>query len=552
MTAPAALPDATSYDCGVKTKPVFLLSALILLCLPYVALAAWLQQSHDAHSMAAYVASVIVLMLLTAMLAGTWRRFLLLQLPFLLLSAAFAVYTAIYDVPPGSALALVLATSTWDEVRGFFSIWPGEKLLLQAVLLVSIYLLLAGLAPSWPISSQRVTAVRWGVMGTIVLMIAFAAQSSAAFMDGLAANPVVGTALFVMEPLRSARAGARGDLVHKVAYGASRVQGQEVHIMVIGESARRDSWSAYGYGRKTTPCLEALRGEAILFQNAVADANLTAWAVPIMLTGMHPDTYSAASVRGNLVDLAREAGYSTAWLMNQDIGPSMLVGMHADRMGYPPTLSSMVSGRNQFDESLLPGFDAEIRRTGQARFIGLHIMGSHWQYQSRYPAAFAHFDAGRELKFIDAFAHRPDQGVVNAYDNSIAYTDWLLGQVIERARKLTVPATVTYFSDHGEDLYGLDGQAGHGTAAYSRHQFEIPAFVWFNSAYRAAHPDKVQATMHNAGKEIRSHNAFYSVADLMGIQWPGAAPAESFASRDFVPDLNTRHIAGGKLVSRVN
>jgi hypothetical protein len=48
----------------------------------------------------------------------------------------------------------------------------------------------------------------------------------------------------------------------------------------------------------------------------------------------------------------------------------------------------------------------------------------------------------------------------------------------------------------------------------------------------------------NAGKEIRSHNVFYSVADLMGIQWPGARAAESFASAAFVPDVETPLIAG--------
>jgi glucan phosphoethanolaminetransferase (alkaline phosphatase superfamily) len=115
-----------------------------------------------------------------------------------------------------------------------------------------------------------------------------------------------------------------------------------------------------------------------------------------------------------------------------------------------------------------------------------------------------------------------------------------------------VPATVTYFSDHGEDLFALDGRAGHGAATYSKHQFDIPAFVWVNSAYRQAHPDKVQAMTQNAAKEIRSHNVFYSVADLMGIEWPGAVPTQSFASTDFIPDHSPNVIAGGALVSRVD
>ena len=113
---------------------------------------------------------------------------------------------------------------------------------------------------------------------------------------------------------------------------------------------------------------------------------------------------------------------------------------------------------------------------------------------------------------------------MNAYDDTIAYTDWLLEQVIEQARKLTVPATVTYYADHGEDLYALDGNAGHGTPTYDKHQFEVPAFIWMNAAYRAVtfHPDQAQAITAKSNKAIRSHNLFDSLADIMGIQWPGA------------------------------
>jgi glucan phosphoethanolaminetransferase (alkaline phosphatase superfamily) len=105
--------------------------------------------------------------------------------------------------------------------------------------------------------------------------------------------------------------------------------------------------------------------------------------------------------------------------------------------------------------------------------------------------------------------------------------------------------TVTYFADHGEDLYALDGNSGHGSPFYSPHQFDLPAFIWMNPAYRAAHPDKVQAIIANADKEIRSHNLFFSLADIMGIRWPGASPSYSFASSQFVPDLSSPLIAGG-------
>jgi glucan phosphoethanolaminetransferase (alkaline phosphatase superfamily) len=120
--------------------------------------------------------------------------------------------------------------------------------------------------------------------------------------------------------------------------------------------------------------------------------------------------------------------------------------------------------------------------------------------------------------------------------------------VIEQARGLQVPATVTFIPDHGEASPFLDGAAvGHGAA---NSEFEIPAFIWVNAVYRKAHPENVAAFEANASKEIRSHDVFYTVADLTGITWPGAAPAKSFASEHFIPDGTKEHLVRGVLVAR--
>jgi glucan phosphoethanolaminetransferase (alkaline phosphatase superfamily) len=141
--------------------------------------------------------------------------------------------------------------------------------------------------------------------------------------------------------------------------------------------------------------------------------------------------------------------------------------------------------------------------------------------------------------------------LTDAYDNSVLYTDWFLEQVIEQARRLPVPATVTFIPDHGESLPALDGgAAGHGQAFYNAAQFEIPAFVWVNDPYRAVHPRQVAALNANAARQIRSHDFFYTVADLMGITWPGAKPERSFASQQFTPDTSGKLLVGGALMTR--
>jgi glucan phosphoethanolaminetransferase (alkaline phosphatase superfamily) len=254
-------------------------------------------------------------------------------------------------------------------------------------------------------------------------------------------------------------------------------------------------------------------------------------------------------IRGNLVDLAHEAGYFTAWLMNQDPHISLLSGVHADDMLFPPAVATLLAGHLPRDETLLPALHRELTARHGPRFIGLHTIGSHWQYDSRYPDAFERFRPDRGISVSSLVSTTADPRVLNAYDNSVAYTDWFLQQVIEQARQLEVPATVTYIADHGEDLYALDGNTGHGTVVFTPHQFAIPAFIWMNAAFRQAHPDRVAAIEGNSGLEIRSHNLLYSMAQLMGIHWRGELPAQSYVSAQFVPDTDGPHIAGGKLVS---
>jgi sulfatase-like protein len=517
--------------------------AFAVLALPYGVIGACVAAAKGFQGFASFAGSVVLLLWPIALAARSWRRFFVLHAPLWVLASAFAAYILVYGDPPGELLAYVIATSSWAEFVGFLGIWQGRQFLVAAVALVAIYVGVAAASPQVRHSEHR-RRFRWGIPALGVLLLLVAAPNPPLLVQGVAVNPLVGTILFAAGPMRSAIAAVHGDAVPKVRYGAERLGVEEVHILVIGESARKDSWSTYGYTRQTTPNLDAIRAELIVFKNAVADANVTICAVPILLTGMLPTRFNMSAIRGNLVDLSTEAGYRTSWLMNQDPHISLLSGVHADVMLYPPALRTLAASRLPLDQILLPEFRRQLADYGHARFIGLHVIGSHWAYDKRYPPAFARFGSTRSLTASDAIAGTPGQDVVDAYDNSVVYTDWFLAQIINEARQLAVPATVTYISDHGEDLYALDGRSGHGAPVYSRRQFDIPAFVWVNAPYRRAHPDKVQAMTENASKEIRSHNLFYSMADLMSIRWPGTRPEESFASTAFQPDLETPLIAG--------
>jgi hypothetical protein len=103
-------------------------------------------------------------------------------------------------------------------------------------------------------------------------------------------------------------------------------------------------------------------------QDAVADANLTFWSVPNILTGITPEQFTTAPIRGNIVDLAKEAGYSTTWLINQDTAMTKYVGIHADHMTFPPAANNIFDVKS-LDGALLPSFATEIARAGVPPFI---------------------------------------------------------------------------------------------------------------------------------------------------------------------------------------
>jgi glucan phosphoethanolaminetransferase (alkaline phosphatase superfamily) len=522
--------------------------AIALLLAPYLVMVAW---STRHLQLAGGVGCLLISMTLLIALASvtrTLRSFLLWHFPLFVLGAAFAAYTLISEQLPGYPLAYVLATTSWEEVRGFFGLAQGARALLLLMVLCGGYLLLAVAVPAGVRLPAARPRLRWALIGSLALLAAIAAYDPDQSVAGLFANPVIGAARFFSGPLASVHVAVDRPLQRKRPYGAVRSAGDEVHVLIIGESSRRDSWSLYGYPRATTPYLDSISSELVVFARAVADANLTIYAVPMVITGMAPATFDFHDIRGSIVDLAREAGYHTSWLANQDPHAEQLAGVQVDGPRFPPAARRPGYVVYPPDGVLLPDFARALQRGGPL-FVGMHVYGSHWPYTSRYPPSFAHFGVAT-LPFTAINVPGERQQVTDCYDDSIRYTDWFLRQVIEQARRLSVPATVTYLSDHGEDLQALDGRSGHGASEYTRHVFEIPAFVWMNAAYRHAHPEKAAALAANASAEVRSHDFFYSLADIMGIRWAGYLPRRSFASPQFVPDVAEMHIAGGKLVPR--
>src|ERR1700722_4133109 len=340
MTKILAPGDRDTGQAGVpQTSPTAWISCCILGALwgaPFIAMLLWSLSTQALRSVLTLVFTTILVTMPLAVCARTWRRFFLWTFPLWVVAAAYSTCAIVSDKVPGRAIALLLSGTSWEEISGLFDVWQQKWMTLPIAGILALYLILAWRLPVWPVLSRKITVVVRVLLVLPVPMAVYAAQNFAQLTSGVALNPIIGSVMFFGVQMSRAHDELHGKLVVKTPFHAQRSgTDEEVHILIVGESARRAPWSAYGYTRAPTPYLDGLKkdGEAIFLQDAMSDANLTILAVPSILTGITPQEAAAGRHRGgNLLDLAKEAGYTTSWLGNQGEGGSTSLGLGGDHL----------------------------------------------------------------------------------------------------------------------------------------------------------------------------------------------------------------------------
>ena len=306
---------------------------------------------------------------------------------------------------------------------------------------------------------------------------------------------------------------------------ASRRAATEIYVVVVGETARRANWSLFGYSRATTPRLDAMRSDLILFDRVTSNATNTILSMPLALTRATPATRRVARSEKSIITLLKQAGFETYWISNQArsdalFNPISQIALEADHVSFPEDMQpSERSGG--FDSNLLVRLNEVLARlpTNAKTVIFLHMEGSHFGYKERYPASFSRFHAGQ-----DATRVLPDRQMrlVDEYDNSVYFTDANIGAVIDRLALCRCKSGLLFFSDHGERLFdhGLtDSEFGHGFPTVSRQEIEVPFFIWLSGAYEQANPSLVARLRANAHSAAELHSVFETVVDLSGVHY---------------------------------
>jgi len=244
-----------------------------------------------------------------------------------------------------------------------------------------------------------------------------------------------------------------------------------------------------------------------VFRDVITQAAVTRRSVPLILTRGTIDDEQRTAREKSIVSVFREAGFHTYWLSTQERDP-----FTGAINRYPREAELTRFYERRFDGVLVDTVKQMLVENGakqEKMFFVLHTLGSHFNPTSRYPRSFDVFpdDDSR----LDEHAR-----LINAYNNTIVYTDHVLADLMGVLRRRSGLKALFYVADHGENLKDDErGLFGH----YQNNEYDLPVpmLFWCSEEFAARFPDKVAAARANAGRPLNTRVVFHSLADMAGI-----------------------------------
>jgi lipid A ethanolaminephosphotransferase len=487
-----------------------------------------LLQARGGWLLAGTLAGALAAILFALLSLLSWRGVLKPALVLVLLATALGGHFMwSYRVVIDSGMATNTLQTDWMEAKALLT----PRLALVAVV--------AGLLPAWlawrtpvgwrPWKQQALRNAGGAALGLLVAaaLIFVSFQPLASSMRNhkqlrYLMNPL--NSLYALGQTAAGGKRAKGELValgRDARLPVPRGDRPRLLVLVLGETGRAGNFGINGYQRDTTP--ELARQQAVSFRNAWSCGTSTAASVPCMFSHLGREAFADRERDSeNLLDVLRHAGLAVLWIDNQ---PGGCKGV-CDRV---PTVNTsglkdpkLCAGGECHDEILLAGLDERIAalpkdQRDRGVVLVLHQMGSHGPaYAERAPAAYKRFLPECTSN------HLPDcskEQLVNAYDNTIAYTDHVLGSTISWLRARTdYDGAMLYVADHGESL-GENNLYLHGLpyALAPDVQKHVPWVTWLSPAFQQGTGLTMQCLHTRRDTRITHDNLFHSVLGLMGV-----------------------------------
>ena len=303
-------------------------------------------------------------------------------------------------------------------------------------------------------------------------------------------------------------------------------------VFVIGETTRWDHIGLLGYERDTTPKLSREKNLVAFRGESCDTATKLSLRCMFVRENGTMDNPGRTLKEQNVFAVLKELGFSSElFAMQSEVW--FYNNTDADNYVFREQIGSEQrnQGKSVDDMLLIPELKASIDRHPQGKhLVVLHTKGSHYLYSQRYPRDFARYQP--ECMGVDETCSKAM--LVNAFDNSVLYTDTVLDSVYDQLRDKK--AIVFYASDHGESI--SENMHLHGTPRNMAppEQFRVPMIVWASDKYLADAGNKsaferLQAQEHT-DKTHRHVELFDTIMGCLGYTSPdgGINPSNNWCA----------------------
>jgi len=322
-------------------------------------------------------------------------------------------------------------------------------------------------------------------------------------------------------------------------------------ILITCDTLRADHLGCYGYDRPTSPHIDRLAAESVVFQNAWSAAPSTGPSLQSLLTGRFPDEIGATPTNDELMpeevvtiaEVARDAGLRTAAFVSNGVlvrPPASYgeVGVQQGFQLFDDAMNSRETHRNLPERTADECTDAVLRWVGERSadepfFLWVHYQDPHGPYTppEADAALFARDATGQQplpvgknhscRRQIPSYQRIGDERrpgpYVDRYDAEIRFFDTQLGRLLDglRQRGLDEGALIVFTADHGESLGEHNFWFGHGESL-QRELVRVPLLVRAPAAMRTG-PNAPQKGAQRVDRLVMHLDVFPTLLEAMGL-----------------------------------
>ena len=230
-------------------------------------------------------------------------------------------------------------------------------------------------------------------------------------------------------------------------------------VLITVDATRADHVGAYGYGRPTTPNIDALARRGVRFERAYAQAPHTSFSIASLMTGKYYPTLARLAPQSQHETLPltmRHYGWKTAAFFPPAvffIDAQKMKTFEANNFDFEYVKYEYLDADRRLDQ-----IDDFFRKENpQKVFLWLHLFEPHEPYEAHKGHDFGNRDIDR-------------------YDSEIAYCDAVVGRVMAYVQEKRPNAIIVIAADHGEE-FDEHGGRYHGTTLYDE-QVRVPLIIY--------------------------------------------------------------------------